>query len=211
MPANIIFSEHIPAINGISDAVVDTNIFIDILNGRSSYQQKAEDLLNNLVSNGVNMYITQTIQSELMDVIQRVYTQDMAIANKINIDNYNYKGNQGFKRLQKDLGKCCPNYFHTVATNRDLAMSHILSMVDVLETPSDYHSKVLTLQREINGCVEITDTGIIVTAFEYGINTIATGDYGYSMVDGINVIPIKKGDYELHKSSNIAIPFRDKA
>ncbi|UUM10652.1 PIN domain-containing protein [Clostridiaceae bacterium HFYG-1003] len=206
MAANIIFPENITSHPGISDVVVDTNVFIDILDGQSYHQQNAVDLISNLTSSNINMYITQTIQHELMDIIQRVYTQDLAIQYNISIGNY--KGNQGFKKLQKELEIRCPNYFQTVAANRDAAMSDILSMVDVLENPTDYCTRVMTLQKQFNGCVEVSDTGIVLTAFEYGINTIATGDFGYSKINGINVIPIKKGGYKNHVGSSILIPFK---
>lgn len=189
-----------------NDVVVDTNVLIDYVDSKSGVHNNAILLINECLRHSKNLYAPATVILEAHNWINNAAINDIASNLGISYTQDCYKGTKGRKKLQKEISYLNPKYYEGVAEQAQISMDAITSVVEVLQNSEEASSPdcLMHVQTQHAFEIEVADASIIVTANSYGINTIATSDYGYCAGDNLNILALPKGKYNQQrtKSSN---------
>lgn len=182
--------------NKPTDLLVDTNVFIELIDDKSCNGDDATHFLVESSKNATNLFITTNIIEELHHQLELYHIRSIATKNGIDLSQYNYR--YGYKRLATDLKALKPEYYKEVSGLVKANIDDIQRMTTTLtyDNHDDIMSKVRDLKYKYEGCIETSDAIDLVLANEHEINTIVTGDNGFIPINRINIIALAKGKYK---------------
>ena len=193
------------------EIIVDTNVLIDYVDKGSAVHGEAECLIRECIIAGKSIFTTNTVMYETQNWIDNSGIN--AQAKMLGIDVYlgKYRGQKGRKKLQVDIAASNPSYYEQVHNDTQMLMTSIQKVVEVIDDDQDVATPETLgkIQRLFKGEIGVFDASVIAMGNAYGINTIATSDYGFTKGDNLNLIALPKGSFCGEKSTTNFLVWTD--
>lgn len=200
---HIILSNSNTIINCSKEVLVDSCVFLATIMPDQAYSQNAVNFFKNSAQQNVNLYYNQSVLTEVSHKMKIMNLKQTASNAGIDITNEEFSEKYGYKKLVKQMSQINPNLPRISIEKANEQTDLILSTAEFLPESAgfDYPSIYYYFTENHGDVLEPSDVSLLITGYSYGINSFATFDFGFSAVDGINIVAMPTRDYREYKNS----------